>query len=47
MIFREIDLEMITVPLGDISMRDDRTGAAWKVSIEPFALCRYPVTQAQ
>lgn len=36
---------MIAVPPGEIVLRDDRVGQKWRVTIEPFAICRYPVTQ--
>jgi formylglycine-generating enzyme required for sulfatase activity len=36
---------MITIPEGEIVLRDDRIGQTWKVEIKPFLLSRYPVTQ--
>jgi formylglycine-generating enzyme len=41
----EIDAQMAEIPAGSIALRDDRTGRKWSVTIEPFAICRYPVTQ--
>ena len=41
----EIDAQMAEIPAGSIDLRDDRTGRKWSVTIEPFAICRYPVTQ--
>lgn len=39
--------EMATIPGGSIALRDDRTKRAWSVTIQPFSLGIYPVTQAQ
>ena len=39
--------DMITIPGGAISMRDDRTRRAWAVALEGFQIARHPVTQAQ
>jgi formylglycine-generating enzyme required for sulfatase activity len=33
------------IPAGTIDMRDDRNGRQWSVSVQPFRLARYPVTQ--
>lgn len=39
--------DMQTIPAGVIALRDDRTGRAWCVELQRFAIGRYPVTQAQ
>ena len=41
------DVEMVRIPAGTIALRDDRTGRKWLVELQPFAIGRYPVTQAQ
>jgi formylglycine-generating enzyme required for sulfatase activity len=46
-----IDIEkiisgMVRIPLGEITLRDDRIKQSWKVEIQPFLLAKYPVTQA-
>ncbi|HEY9102520.1 MAG TPA: formylglycine-generating enzyme family protein [Chitinimonas sp.] len=41
------ELQMIELPKGAIAMRDDRTGRNWSQVLAPFAIGRYPVTQAQ
>lgn len=35
---------MVTIPGGEIELRDDRTKRKWKVDIRPFLLAPYPVT---
>jgi len=37
--------QLVVIPDGEIVMRDDRTGKAWKVAITPFLMGRFPVTQ--
>lgn len=41
------DLQTVRIPAGTIAMRDDRTGRRWLVELAPYAIGRYPVTQAQ
>ncbi len=36
---------MVKIPAGKIELRDDRTKRKWTVSIEPFLLAKFPVTQ--
>lgn len=36
---------MVEIPAGNIELRDDRTKQKWTVSIEPFLLAKFPVTQ--
>jgi len=36
---------MIQIPQGEIILRDNRIKKRWKVSIEPFLLSQYPLTQ--
>jgi formylglycine-generating enzyme required for sulfatase activity len=40
-------LDMVTIPGGTISMRDDRTARAWVIEVQSIAIGRYPVTQGQ
>ncbi|MES2072588.1 MAG: formylglycine-generating enzyme family protein [Pseudomonadota bacterium] len=42
-----LDMQMIQVPAGSIALRDDRIDRKWLVELQPFAIGRYPVTQAQ
>lgn len=37
---------MVTIPAGQIHMRDDRTKARWTVQLDHFELAVFPVTQA-
>ena len=37
--------QMVEIPGGKIELRDDRTKKKWTVTIEPFLLAKYPVTQ--
>jgi formylglycine-generating enzyme required for sulfatase activity len=37
---------MVSIPSGQIELRDDRTKAHWTVKIEPFLLAKFPVTQS-
>lgn len=36
---------MVTIPEGEITLRDDRIKSQWKVLIPAFLISRYPVTQ--
>lgn len=36
---------MVKIPAGNIELRDDRTNRKWTVSIEPFLLAKFAVTQ--
>ena len=40
-----IDNQMVKIPSGTIDMRDDRIKQKWTVSIDPFLLSRFLVTQ--
>ena len=42
-----IDMEMVEIPSGTITMRDDRVGRSWSVELRGFLIGRHPVTQAQ
>src|SRR5690606_1069750 len=37
--------QMVEIPKGSIKLRDDRTKEEWVVEIEPYFLCKFPVTQ--
>lgn len=37
--------QMVEIPKGSISLRDDRTGQRWSVDIEPLLLGKFQVTQ--
>lgn len=39
------DDHMVKIPSGIIELRDDRTKQKWPVTIEPFLLAKFPVTQ--
>lgn len=39
-----LDYPMVTIPAGEIELRDDRIKTKWKVEIRPFLLAPYPVT---
>ncbi|RYY12396.1 MAG: formylglycine-generating enzyme family protein [Chitinophagaceae bacterium] len=41
----EVDLNMVTIPKGEIGLRDDRIKKQWKVEIESFQLSKFLVTQ--
>lgn len=43
-ITRRVNEELVTIPGGEIELRDDRTKNQWMVVIKPFLLARYPVT---
>lgn len=36
---------MVQIPMGEITLRDDRIKHSWRVEIQPFLLARHPVTQ--
>jgi formylglycine-generating enzyme required for sulfatase activity len=38
--------QMVSIPGGEIELRDDRIRQQWTVRVAPFLLARYPVTQA-
>ncbi len=38
---------MVEIPAGEINLRDDRINRRWTVRVEPFLICRYPLTQKQ
>lgn len=44
---QHISDQLVHIPGGIISMRDDRTKDAWTVPIASFWLGKYPITQAQ
>ncbi|MES0870600.1 formylglycine-generating enzyme family protein [Pseudovibrio sp. SCP19] len=37
--------EMVTVPAGVLSQKDDRKGKRWTVQVQSFEVAKYPVTQ--
>ncbi len=37
---------MVTIPSGEINLKDDRTKESWSVCLEPFLLSKYLVTQS-
>lgn len=37
---------MVSIPEGEVTLRDDRIKYLWSVKIQPFLLAKYPVTQA-
>lgn len=37
--------QMVRIPAGEVTLRDDRTKQVWKVNIPPFLLSSFPVTQ--
>lgn len=37
--------QMVEIPHGQIILRDDRIKQTWEVEIQPFYLCKFPVTQ--
>lgn len=37
--------QMLKLPAGTITLRDDRVKSTWHVAIAPFLLAKYPVTQ--
>lgn len=41
-----LDADLLPIPGGEITLRDDRTRQQWTVALPPFRLSRYPVTQA-
>lgn len=46
LILRAVIDEMVQIPAGKITLRDDRIKRTWDVEIAPFLLAKYPVTQA-
>jgi formylglycine-generating enzyme required for sulfatase activity len=40
-----IHMQMVAIPEGEITLRDDRIKHTWTVEIKSFWLARYPVTQ--
>ncbi|MDK1345883.1 SUMF1/EgtB/PvdO family nonheme iron enzyme [Streptomyces sp. 378] len=40
------DIEMITVPSGQVTLSDRRTRRSWRVGVAPLRLAAFPVTQA-
>ncbi|MEM8507886.1 MAG: SUMF1/EgtB/PvdO family nonheme iron enzyme [Bacteroidota bacterium] len=40
-----IDQFFVTIPKGNVTMRDDRTTAIWTVEVASFALCKFQITQ--
>lgn len=37
--------QMVTIPKGTITLRDDRLKQIWTVELQPFLMAKYPVTQ--
>ena len=44
-IISTVDAQMVTIPGGEIELRDDRIKHRWKVEIKPFLLSKFLVTQ--
>ncbi|MEO9459786.1 MAG: formylglycine-generating enzyme family protein [Lentilitoribacter sp.] len=42
----QIGPNMVSIPQGSISLRDDRTGEKWKTKITPFSLSTCPIDQS-
>ena len=42
---KKIEDWMVSIPKGNISLRDDRKKERWNVDIEKFLLAKYPITQ--
>jgi len=40
----DVENLMVTIPEGEITLRDDRIKSEWNVEVKPFRLARYPVT---
>lgn len=40
-----VDYPMVSIPGGEIELRDDRIKSKWKAEIRPFLLAQYPVTR--
>jgi|GEM_PF-4592682 len=45
--FESAPSQLVDIPGGGITLRDDRLKRAWKVVIPPFRISKYPVTQMQ
>lgn len=43
--YYNINDQMLEIPYGQIILRDDRIKQTWEVEIQPFYLCKFPVTQ--
>nr|WP_272213918.1 SUMF1/EgtB/PvdO family nonheme iron enzyme [Marinicella sp. W31]MDC2879864.1 SUMF1/EgtB/PvdO family nonheme iron enzyme [Marinicella sp. W31] len=41
-----LDLHMVQIPKGMLTLRDDRLETSWVATIEPYLICSIPVTQA-
>jgi formylglycine-generating enzyme required for sulfatase activity len=41
----QINDQMIEIPGGKVELRDDRTKQNWSVTLEPFLLAKFPMTQ--
>ncbi|MEU9870187.1 formylglycine-generating enzyme family protein [Actinomadura sp. NPDC048021] len=42
-----MEIEMVAVPAGTVTLSDRRTRRSWPVDLAPYRLAAYPVTQAQ
>lgn len=38
--------QLVAIPKGNITLRDDRIGKSWPVALAPFSISRYPVTRS-
>jgi formylglycine-generating enzyme required for sulfatase activity len=44
-VLKNISAQLVSIPAGEITLRDDRIQRTWQVEIQPFLLARFPVTQ--
>lgn len=44
---QDIDFEMVTIPAGSISLKDEAANRFWRVSLRPYLISVYAVTQEQ
>ena len=40
-----IHTQMVEIPGGIVELRDDRIKHVWSVTVNPFLIAKYPVTQ--
>lgn len=45
-ILENILSQMLLIPAGEVGLRDDRTNENWTVTIQPFFLAKFQITQA-
>jgi formylglycine-generating enzyme required for sulfatase activity len=44
-VLENLSAQLVSIPAGRITLRDDRIQHTWQVEIQPFLLARFPVTQ--